>query len=166
MLVPESIVHFLKPWADFYSHSKGAETVVQAIHIGGLLLGGGFAVAADRGSLRALRVPAAERAHYVKELSEVHGWVLFGLAIVALSGVALETADIETFFGSWIYWVKMALVLALLINGYFITRVERGLKQDSSDRSPHWGTMKRTAVASLFLWFTITIAGVALVNLA
>ena len=165
MLVPESLVHLLKPWADFYSHSKGTETIVQALHIGGLLLGGGFAIAADRGSLRAMRVPAAERSHYVRELAEVHGWVLFGLTIVALSGVALVTADIETFLGSWIYWTKMALVLALLINGYVITRVERGLLADASDRSPHWGTMRRTAAASLFLWFTITIAGVALVNL-
>jgi hypothetical protein len=165
MLVPESIVHALKPWADFYSHSKGAATIVQALHIGGLLLGGGFAVAADRGSLRAMRVPASERSHYVRELAAVHGWVLFGLAIVVLSGVGLLTADIETFFGSWIYWTKMALVLALLINGYVITRVEQGLIQDSSDASPHWGTMRRTAVASLVLWFTIMIAGVSLVNL-
>jgi hypothetical protein len=165
MLVPESIVRMLKPWADFYSHSKGAETIVQALHIGGLLLGGGIAVAADRASLRAMRVPAAERSHYVRELATVHSWVLAGLTIVALSGIAMVTADIETFFGSWIYWTKMALVIVLLINGYVITRVERGLVQDASDRSPHWGTMRRTAVASLFLWFTITVAGVALVNL-
>ncbi|MEO7085020.1 MAG: DUF6644 family protein [Gemmatimonadaceae bacterium] len=155
----------LKPWADFYSHSKGTETVVQALHIGGLLLGGGFGVAADRGSLRAMRVQASERTHYVQELAAVHVWVLTGLTIVALSGVAMLTADIETFFGSWIFWTKMALVIALLINGYIITRVENGLIQDSSDRSPHWGTMHKTAVVSLVLWFTITIAGVSLVNL-
>src|SRR5450432_731881 len=117
MPVPGSIVQLLKPWADFYGHSKGTETIVQAFHIGGLLLGGGFAIAADRGTLRAMRVPAGERSHYVKELAAVHAWVLTGLVIVAVSGVALFTADIETFFGSWIYWTKMTLVVALLANG-------------------------------------------------
>src|SRR5262249_51521894 len=133
MLVPETLVHALKPWADFYSHSKGAETIVQSLHIGGLLLGGGFAVGMDRPTVRALKAAPAERTVLVRELSAILTWVLTGLTIVALSGVALVAADIETFFGSWIYWLKMALVVVLLLNGYLITRAERGLATDASD---------------------------------
>ena len=59
----------------------------------------------------------------------------------------------------------LALVIVLLLNGYGITRAERALEQDSSDRSPHWPALRRTAIASLCLWFTITLAGIALVNL-
>ncbi|HEX3866524.1 MAG TPA: DUF6644 family protein [Gemmatimonadaceae bacterium] len=165
MLVPESLVHFLKPWADFYSHSKAMETVVQSLHIGGLLLGGGMAIAADRTTLRALRAPLADRSRYVAELSTVHRWVLTGLGIVVVSGVALVTADIETFFGSWMYWTKMALVAVLLLNGYWITLAERVLAKEVSESSPHWRTLERTAKTSLALWFTITVFGVALVNL-
>ena len=165
MLVPESLVHLLKPWADFYSHSKGAETIVQGLHIGGLLLGGGMAIGADRATLRALRSPVGDRMHYLKELATVHRVVLTGLTIVALSGVALLTADIETFFGSWIYWTKMVLVLMLLANGYGITKAEHRLAKEGGESSPHWAALHRTAVASLALWFTITVAGVALVNL-
>ena len=165
MLVPESLVHLFKPWADLYSHSKAMETVVQGLHIGGLLLGGGMAIAADRATLRALRHPFADRMRSVHELSTVHQWVLTGLGIVAASGLALVTADIETFFGSWMYWTKMGLVVLLLLNGYGITRAEKQLAKDGGESSPHWAALHRTAVTSLVLWFTITVFGVALVNL-
>ena len=73
---PESIVQLLKPWNDFYSHSKTTETIVLFFHVGGLLLAGGLAIAADRGTLRALRTAVAERTVHVRELSAVHRWVL------------------------------------------------------------------------------------------
>jgi hypothetical protein len=164
MTVPESIVNLLKPWNEFYSHSKTAATIVIFLHIGGLLLAGGLAIAADRGTLRALRIAAGERGHYVRELGAVHRWVLTGLTIVVLSGVLLLTADIETFFGSWIYWTKMALVALLLINGWMMTRTEAALEHDASETSPHWNSLHRRAVMSLGLWFTIAAFGVALAN--
>ena len=166
MIVPEALVHMLKPWNDYYSHSKGTETVVQYLHIGGLVLAGGLAVSADRGTLRALRIAAADRTHYTRELGAVHRWVLTGLTIVVLSGIALLASDIETFFGSWMFWTKMTLVALLLLNGLQMTRVEAALRQDASDASPHWPKLRRTAITSLVLWFIITAFGVSLVNLA
>ena len=161
---PESLVQLLKPWNDFYSHSKTTETIVLFLHIGGLLLAGGLAIAADRGTLRALRIAAAERTVHVRELGAVHRWVLTGLTVVVVSGVALLTSDIETFFPSWLYWTKMAFVVLLLINGLMMTRVEQGLARDPSETSPHWRALHRTAVSSLALWFIITALGVALAN--
>ena len=111
MIVPESLVSLLKPWNEFYSHSKAAATIVIFFHIGGLLLAGGLAISADRGTLRALRFAATERPQFMRELGAVHRWVITGLTVVVVSGVLLLTADIETFFGSWIYWTKMALVV-------------------------------------------------------
>ena len=161
---PESLVRMLKPWNEYYSHSKGAETVVQFVHIGGLLLAGGLAVAADRGTLRAVRSGVADRPHHLRELGAVHQWVLTGLTLVVLSGLALLASDIETFFGSWIYWTKMGLVAVLLINGFMMTRVERALDTDPAETSPNWSALHRTAVTSLVLWFTIAAFGIALVN--
>lgn len=165
MLVPEALVHLLQPWNDYYSHSKAAETVVQYLHIGGLVMAGGLAIAADRGTLRAMRIAAADRSHYTRELGAVHRWVLTGLTIVVLSGLALLASDIESFFGSWIFWTKMGLVLLLLLNGLRMTQIEAALRRDASDGSPHWARLHRTAITSLVLWFVITAFGVSLVNL-
>jgi len=78
----------------------------------------------------------------------------------------LLASDIETFFGSWIYWTKMVLVVLLLANGFWMTRVERRLEADPSDESPAWKTLHRVAGISFTLWFTIVVIGVTLVNLA
>jgi hypothetical protein len=164
MTPPDALVHLFKPWADFYSHSKLTVTIVQFLHIGGLLLAGGLAIAADRGTLRALRLAAADRHGHLRELAAVHRAVLTGLTIVVTSGVALFTADIETFFGSWLYWTKMSLVAVLLINGYVMTRAEHALRQDARDDAPQWKTLHRVAVSSLTLWLVIAAFGVALAN--
>lgn len=161
---PEALVSLFEPWSDFYSHSKLAETVVQFLHIGGLVLAGGVAIAADRGTLRALRVAAAERHGHLRELAAVHRWVLTGLTIVVLSGLALLAADLETFFGSWIFWVKMALVVALLVNGFVMTRTERTLQDNATEGAPQWKTLHRVAVSSLTLWLLTAAFGVALTN--
>lgn len=164
MTAPEFLVTLLKPWADFYSHSKAAATIVTYVHIAGLLLAGGLAIAADRATLRALRADAGLRANTLKELGAVHKWVLSGLTLIVVSGVALLTADIEEFFGSWIYWTKMGLVVLLLLNGFMMTRIEQSLAKDASASSPQWRSLHRVAVTSLGLWFTIALFGIALVN--
>lgn len=161
---PSALVDLLKPWSDFYSHSKLTETIVVFVHVGGLLLAGGIAIANDRATLRALARPVEDRAAQRHELSSSHRAVLTGLTLVVLSGLALLTSDIETFWGSPIYWTKMALVVALLANGAMITRAEAVLDHDDSDGAPGWRTLRRTSVASLGLWFLITALGIALVN--
>ncbi|MGH7618677.1 MAG: DUF6644 family protein [Gemmatimonadaceae bacterium] len=164
MIVPEFLVHILKPWADFYSHSKTATTVVQYVHIGGLLMGGGLAIAADRGTLRALRIASHERSGHLRDLADVHRWVLSGLAAVVVSGIALLAADVETFFGSWVFWTKMTLVIILLANGYRMTRTEAALRHGAAEDSAQWNKLHSVAVTSLALWFVVAALGVALAN--
>jgi hypothetical protein len=161
---PAALISLLKPWADFYGDSKATETFVTALHVGGLLLAGGLAIATDRSTLRTLALPVTERASHLRELAAVHRWVLTGLTIIVVSGVALATADLETFWASKVYWTKMGLVVALLYNGFVMTRTEQLLARDASETSRGWRTLRRVAVSSLVLWFAIAILGVALVN--
>lgn|SRR6185437_748038 len=161
---PQALVELLKPWNDFYSHSKTTVTIVTFVHIGGILLAGGLAIAADRGTLRALQIAAGDRAHYTRELRSVHRWVITGLVAVVLSGLLMLASDFETFWGSAIYWIKMTLVVILLVNGYGMMRAEAQLERDASESSPAWAALRRTAISSLVLWFIITALGIALVN--
>ena len=161
---PAALVDLFQPWSDFYGHSKFAETVVLFVHVGGLLLGGGIAVANDRATLRAVAQPMDDRARHQRELSAAHPWVIGSLVLIALSGLALLASDIETFWDSPIYWTKMALVVALLINGLVITRAEGAIGHDDDVASAGWRMLRRTALTSLGLWFSITALGIALVN--
>ena len=87
-------------------------------------------------------------------------------SISVLSGLALLTSDIETFWESKIFWVKMLLVFFLLANGAMMQGVEKKLAIDSSPTSPYWGRLRTNAIASIALWLTVTFAGLTLLNFA
>jgi hypothetical protein len=166
MIAPSVLVDLVKPWADAYSNSKALATAVTFVHVAGLLFGGGLAVAADRGTLRAMRRDAGVRGSHLEELSAVHRVVLTGLALSLVSGLLLLAADLDTYFGSWIFWVKMGMVALLLANGFLMTRAERVLREKPDPESTAWARLHRASIVSLALWFAITLAGVALVNAA
>jgi len=167
MAAPAELVRLADPWQKLYSNSKGLEILVTFLHIGGLLLAGGLALATDRATLRAIRQAVHDRVQHLDALSSVHQTVLAGLVITFVSGALLFFSDVNTFWGSWVFWVKMLLIVGLLANGYVMTRAERSLRSDGlreDDRS--WTHLHHTAAASLVLWYAITLAGVALLNVS
>ena len=159
-----TLARLAEPWAHAYAGSKLLAVVVTFAHIASLLLAGGLAVATDRATLRALRLAAAERGRHLEELAGVHRMVVGGIALSLVTGVLLFATDVELFLGSWVFWVKMVMILALLANGYAMTRAERVLRADAAETSPAWEQLRRAALVSTALWYTITLAGVALVN--
>lgn len=161
-----TLARMLEPWAHLYADSKLIPTVVTFGHIASLLMAGGLAVATDRATLRALRQSAAERGRHLDALAGVHRLILMGLTLSMITGILLFASDVETYIGSWIFWGKMGLVVMLLINGYVMTRAERAVRGDMGGSSPSWSHLRRTALVSVGLWYTITLAGVALANIA
>ena len=163
MSAPTLLVRLFEPWSHFYSDSKVVPTILVFTHIAALVFGGGLAVTIDRATLRAVRGSGDLRSRHLDELGAAHRLVLTGLALSFVTGVLLFTTDIETYFGSWIYWTKMALVVLLLANGYAMTRAESRIRTVSeAGLENSWKRLRTTAVVSLTLWFAIALAGVAL----
>jgi uncharacterized membrane protein len=160
--VPEVLVALAAPWARFYGHSQLASTLVTYAHVAPLVIGGGAAITLDRATIRVRHAGAEVRATHLRELAVAHRLVLSGLAVSFLSGVALLAADLETFWGSWIFWLKMALVALLVINGGVMTRHERALRDGPPDHERHWRRLHLVAIASLTLWLLVALLGVAL----
>jgi hypothetical protein len=159
------------PWQSLYSDSKVVPIVTQSVHLLALLFGGGFAVAADRASLRVSR-DHARRASQLAELHSVHRPVLMALALAVLTGVGLAAADIEVFATSPVFGAKLAIVAVLLANGAVLAHTETQLRNqqnlDMSDsrRERLWRRLRLTSWLSLALWSAALIAGVVLVNVA
>jgi uncharacterized membrane protein len=195
---PQFLISLAQPWADFYADSTVAETIVTFGHVGALLFAGGAAIAADRMTLReSLRGSngAAERARQLGELSRLHRVVISGIAVMVVTGVLMLAADLEIYYGSWVYWTKMALFVALLVNGRRMLGLEQALQRSVADSSTsadvpgavvgspavpapsppppplpaepsEWVRLRGAARTSLVLWFTITFFGILLVNAA
>ena len=156
------VTSFLENWNSFYSNHAVIRTFISFFHIGGLVLGGGCAIAADRMTLRTAKRSAAERSYQLDALRSTHRIVLVSLAAVAFSGLLLFAADSETFLHSRFFWMKMGLVAALMANGYLLTRAER---QAETDAVRGWKWLTVTSTISVVLWMLTTLAGAALPNI-
>jgi hypothetical protein len=164
MAIVETIEAALKPWADFYGHHKPVQVAVEFLHVGGLLVGGGFAIASDRAALRALKADMEARKHVLRDFGMIHTPVLRALAVSAGSGLLMLASDTGTFLVSPVFWTKMTLVLLLLANGYLVKRTGAVLKADPSPGNRAWPRFRFGAVASITLWLATTLAGVTLLN--
>jgi hypothetical protein len=92
-----------------------------------------------------------------------HAVLRTGIEFMHIGGrVLLFAADVGTFMYSRIFWLKMALMLALLVNGALLLVAERQAKQGEARA---WARLHYTAVSSLVLWFVTTLAGAALPNI-
>jgi hypothetical protein len=164
---PEALLKLVEPWSSFYSDSTITSTLVVFGHIAALVFAGGLAVTLDRATLRAARGAAEFRWRQLEELRTAHRLVVIGLVMSVVTGALLFAADLETYFGSWIYWTKMGLIALLLLNGYLMTRTEaRIASTPNAADEPGWKRLRTSAIVSVILWFTIAFLGVALVQAA
>ena len=152
----EWLLRLAEPWAALYGDSPPLQAVVLFAHLAGLLVGGGFAVAADRATLRASRGGLAERERHLGELREMHLPVLTGLSAAVASGVLMLGADLETYLPSVVFWTKMGLLVLLLANGYALRRAGIVLRGDPGGA---WRRLQASSLASTALWLAVLFAG-------
>jgi hypothetical protein len=159
MPAPEFLTHAAEGWARSYGTHKAISIGVAFVHFSGLLLGGGAAVAADRETLKAAREADPIRADHLRFLGTVHAIAVGGLVLLFASGTALFLSDLDTFWDTRVFWVKMALVVLLLGNGLVMRRAER-LAASAPARA--WPRLTATSIVSLVLWFAIVLASTVL----
>lgn len=164
-MVLSALTELASAWGEYYGDHAVLRTAVTFAHVGGLLVSGGLALASDRTVLRIREASMPERKLRLDDLRRLHRTVVAGLAVVVVSGLALFFADFETFFGSWLYWLKMGLFALLLGNGLLVVRAQRALDQDPESVS-FWQRLQRAAAVSATLWLLIALLGTALVELA
>lgn len=167
MSAPTALVSLAEPWSRLYGDSTVLQVLVVFGHVAALVFAGGLAVTLDRATLRAASGSSEIRWRQLEELRAAHRLVLAGISLSIVTGLLLFTADLETYFSSWIFWVKLGLIAALLLNGFRMTRLESRIATTpnaADDRG--WRALRVTAGMSIFLWFAIALAGVALVNAA
>jgi hypothetical protein len=159
MSAPEFLVQATQGWARLYGDSHVVSTGVRFVHLAGLLVAGGMAMAADRATLVAARRDDAERASALGRLATVHTLVMGGLAMMFVSGALMLLADVETFWDTNVFWAKMALIALLLVNGLLMRQAEGRART-----APHkaWTQLRATSVASAVLWILIVLASTVL----
>jgi hypothetical protein len=157
MTIPAFISTAVESWAGFYGHHQLVSVTVRFLHLAGIVVGGGTALAADRQVLKAARGGPSERSGVVAALDSAHRVVVPSLAVVATAGILMTASETETFFGSRLYWSKMGLVALLLLNGVGLLAAERAV---AAGKPKAWTWMGLTSSASLVLWLTILFIGV------
>jgi hypothetical protein len=163
------VAAIVEPWSKLYGDSTAVSITVLFVHIASLVVAGGLAIAADRGTLRATsRAAAGARRRQLLEIGATHRPVLVALTLTLLSGVLLFLSDAETYAEAPAFWAKMVLVALLLGNGLVMSRAESALRTPSLgtasvDAAPqHWARLRRTAIVSATLWLATVLAGTVL----
>lgn len=156
-----SVKDLADTWSSIYSTSPAIKSALAFTHVGGLVGGGGAAIAADRTTLRAMRRGQAALDHELEHLHHVHRFVIVGLGLVIVSGLLLMFADLDAYLSASVFWIKMALVVLLMANGSLVIR--GGRRTHAGDPSgPR--LLRFAAITSLVLWFGTTLFGTILPN--
>jgi hypothetical protein len=161
----DQIADLAQPWASLYGDSPGLQTAITFLHLAGIFLGGGFAIATDRETFVALRAARLSgQIRHLAHLHTIHRPVMVGLVMALGSGFLLWAADVQTFARSPVFWVKMGLLGLLLANGYLLARTETTLREGAPDSPVLWARLRYISVASIALWLGLILAGTVLMS--
>jgi uncharacterized membrane protein len=151
----------VETWAAFYANSPATRSAVTFAHVGALVVGGGSAIAADLGTVGALRRDAPSLRAELARLHTTHRLVTTSLAVIVSSGLLLMLADLDAYVASTAFWIKMGLFAALLVNGAIVVSTTAATREDSPR---HRARVRLATLASLALWLATTLLGTVVPN--
>jgi hypothetical protein len=144
-------------WSALYSDHQAVSVTVRFLHLAGILVGGGTALVADRHLLAAVSRDTGARDAALALAGASHRIVVPALALMAVTGVLMATADLETFLNSRLFWTKMLIVGSLLLNGGGLVLTERAVARRPGDRG--WARLRTISAVSMALWLSALLAG-------
>jgi hypothetical protein len=153
MVVPDSVLDLVQPWATLYGDSPAVSLAVVFLHLAALMVGGGRALAAD-GDVLMTRGP--ETALFSR-LRSAHRIVIPALVLSVSTGALMTAADLEHFAQSSAYQLKLLSVLLLLANGLWMRINEH--EAAAIDGGAAFGRLRLSAVMSATLWLLTLLAG-------
>jgi hypothetical protein len=163
----EQVARLAQPWASLYGDTPALQTTITFLHLAGIFLGGGFAIATDRETFMALRAARLSgQIRHLAHLHTIHRPVMVGLVLALGSGFLLFAADVETFARSAVFWIKMLLLALLLTNGYLLARTETTLREGEPASPVLWTRLSYISAASIVLWLGLILAGTVLMGSA
>jgi hypothetical protein len=156
MALPSFLTSAIDSWAAVYDAHRMVSVTVRYLHLAGLVVGGGTALAADRRVLKAAGSGPAERPTTLAAIRASHRVVVPALVLVVVTGGLLVASDLSTFLGSRLFWSKIGFVALLLLNGAGLLLAERAASRGGRG----WSWLVLTSAASLVLWLVTLFLGV------
>lgn len=157
MALPAFLASAVDSWSAYYGDHRMVSVTVRWLHLGGLIVGGGTALVADRRVFAGVRAGGRAREASLAELDGSHRVVLPALAMVVMTGLLMTASDLSTFVNSRLYWMKLGLVALLLLNGTGLLVAERAARRG---RASGWSWLAVVSGASFVLWLVILYFGV------
>jgi hypothetical protein len=150
----------LKSWSEYYGNHQAVSVAVRFIHLVGIVLGGGTALFIDRHVLRAVRGSDKEKREALRYLRSAHVWVIPWLVALGMTGILMTAADTETFLVSRVYWIKMAVVALLAVNGGVLLLAEKRVTRLGTTNT--WSHLVTVSTTSFLLWIGALLMGTLL----
>lgn len=156
MALPAALTSVLEWWTTYYGDHHVISVTTRFLHLAGIVVGGGTAIAADGEALRARADWARRKPEVVAALQEAHWVVVPALALIVATGVLMTLADLDTFLHSRLFWAKMCLFAVLLANGAGLVKAERAAAQATTSAP---AALTVVGVVSLASWLGLVLLG-------
>lgn len=157
MAAPAFLAPTIEWWSALYGDHQAVSVALRYLHLAGIVVGGGTAIATDLGALRDGKGREDARRAALAQTAAAHRVVVAALALVVATGGLMAASDLDTFLSSRAYWLKMGLFALLLLNGGALLVSERAA---GAGRPAGWPALRAASAASLTLWLAVLFAGV------